>query len=48
MVKQNKNAFRPNLDPQETLRSILSVKLTLKGKKVYKTDIPNDNLTRAK
>ena len=48
MVKQNKNAFRPNLDPQETLRSILSVKLTLKEKKVYKTDIPNNNLTRAK
>ena len=33
MVKRNKNAFRPNLEPQETLGSILTVKLALEGKK---------------
>ena len=48
MVKRNKTAFRPNLDPQETLRSILTVKLALKGEKVHKMDITNDILTRAK
>ena len=33
MVKRNINAFRPNLDPQETVGSILIVKLALKRKK---------------
>ena len=32
-AKQNKTAFRSNLDPQETLGSILTVKLGLKGEK---------------
>ena len=46
--KQNKTASRPNLDPQETLGSILTVKLALKGEEIYKMDMPNDILTRAK
>ena len=48
MVKRNKTAFRPNLDRQETLGSILTVKLALKGEKIHKVDIPNDILTRTK
>ena len=48
MVKRSKTAFRPNLDPQKTLGSILTVKLALKGEKIHKMDIPNDILTRAK
>ena len=31
MVTRNKTAFRPNLDPQETLGNILTIKLALKG-----------------
>ena len=48
MVKQNKTAFWPNLDPQETLGSILTVKLALKWEKIHTIDIPNNILTRAK
>ena len=48
MVQRNKTAFHPNLDPQETLGSILTVKLTLIGDKIHEMDIPNDILTRAK
>ena len=48
MVKRIKTAFRPNLDRQETLGSILTVKLALKGEKIHKVDIPNDILTRTK
>ena len=48
MVKQNRTAFWPNLDPQETLGSILTVKLALKWEKIHTIDIPNNILTRAK
>ena len=48
IAKRNKNAFRPNLDPQETFESILTVKLASTGKKIHKMDMPNDILTRAK
>ena len=48
MVKGNKTAFCPNLDPQETLGSILTLKLALKVEKIHKMDIPKDILTRAK
>ena len=48
MVKRNIAAFRPNLDPQETLGSIFTVKLALKGEKIQRMDILNDILTRAK
>ena len=48
MVKQNKTAFWPNLDSQETLGSILTVKLALKWEKIHTIDIPNNILTRAK
>ena len=44
MVKFNKTAFRPNLYPQETLGSALTVKLALKGEIVHKMDIPNNIL----
>ena len=47
MVKRNKTAFRPTLDPQETLGRILTVKLPLKRRKSNKMDMPNDVLTRA-
>ena len=48
MVQWNKTTVHPNLDPQETLGSILTVKLTLIGDKIHKMDIANDILTRAK
>ena len=48
MVQWNKTTFHQNLDPQETLGSILTVKLTLIGDKIHKMDIANDILTRAK
>ena len=48
MAKRNKTASRPNLDLQERLGSILTIKLALKGKKIHKMDIPNDILTRTK
>ena len=47
MVKRNKTAFHPNLDPQEILGSNLTIKLAFKGKKIQKMDIPNDISTRA-
>ena len=48
MVKQNKTAFHPNLDTQETLGIFLTVKIVLKGENIHKMDIPNDILTRPK
>ena len=48
MVKQIKNAFHPNLDPQETLGGILTKKIALNGKKNNTMDVHNDNLARAK
>ena len=36
MIKRNKTAFRPNLDSQEALESVLTLKLALKGEKIHK------------
>ena len=47
LFKRTKSAFCPNLDLQETLRSIFTVKLTLKGEQIQKMDTPDNILTRA-
>jgi len=48
MVKRNKTSFRPNLDPQESLGSILTVKLAMKNKRPHSLEIHEEILSKAK
>lgn len=48
MIRKNKTCFRPNLDPIETLSSIISVKLAIENKPIHKIDIPDEILRKAK
>jgi len=46
MVKRNKTSFRPNL--QESLGSILTVKLAMKNKRPHSLEIHEEILSKAK
>ena len=46
--KKNKNCFRPRLDPEETLVSIVTVKLVMESESVETFNIPQEVLTAAK
>lgn len=49
LIRKNKTAFRPNLDPNETLGSILTVKMELQnGGPTSKYDFPPTVLSAAK
>lgn len=49
LIRKNKTAFRPNLDPNETLGSIITVKMELhNGGPVHKYDFPPTVLSAAK
>lgn len=49
LIWKNKTVFRPNLDPNETLGSIITVKMELhNGGSVHKYDFPPTVLSAAK
>ena len=48
LVRKNKTCFRPNLDPEEPLASIASVKLAMKAEAVECFEIPDEILRDAK
>ena len=48
IVRKNKTCFRPRLDPEETLASIVAVKLTMESESVETFNIPQEVLTAAK
>ena len=48
IVRKNKTCFRPRLDPEETLASIVAVKLAMKSEIVETFNIPQEILTAAK
>ena len=48
LIKRNKMAFRPSLDPEETLASILITKLAMKGEKLNRMELPDEILKKAK
>lgn len=49
LIRKNKTAFRPNLDPKETLGSIVTVKMELQnGGSTRKYDFPPTVLSAAK
>lgn len=49
LIRKNKTAFRPNLDPNETLGSIITVKTELhNGGPAHKYDFPPTVLSAAK
>ena len=48
IVRKNKTCFRPRLDPEETLASIVAVKLAMKSESVETFNIPQEVLTVAK
>ena len=47
-VRKNKTCFRPRLDPEETLASIVTVKLAMESESVETFNIPQEVLTAAK
>ena len=47
-VRKNKTCFRPRLDPEETLASIVTVKLAKESECVETLNIPQKALTVAK
>ena len=48
IVRKNKTCFRPRLDPEETLASIVAVKLTMESESVETFNISQEVLTVAK
>ena len=48
IVRKNKTCFRPRLDPEETLASIVTVKLVMESESVETFNIPQEVLTAAK
>ena len=48
IVRKNKTCFRPRLDPEETLASIVAVKLTMESESVETFNISLEVLTVAK
>ena len=47
IVRKNKTCFRPRLDPEETLASIVTVKLAMESESVETFNIPQEVLTAA-
>ena len=48
LVRKNKTCFRPNLDLDESLASIITCKLAMEGESVTKFSISNDIISPAK
>ena len=48
LVRKNKTCFRPNLDLDESLASIITCKLAMEGESVTKFSISNDTISMAK
>ena len=48
IVRKNKTCFRPNLDPIETLGSIITVKLAVEDKPIHEIALPDELLRKAK
>ena len=48
LVRKNKTCFRPNLDLNESLASIITCKLAMEGKSVTKFSISDDIMSTAK
>ena len=48
IVRKNRTCFQPRLDPEETLASIVAVKLTMASESVETFNIPQEVLTAAK
>ena len=48
IVKKSKTCFRPRLDPEETVVSIVAVKVALESESVETFNIPQEVLTAAK
>ena len=48
IVRKNKTCFRPRLDPEETLASIVTVKLAMESESAETFNIPQEVLTAAK
>ena len=48
IVRKSKTCFQPRLDPEETLASIVAVKLTMASESVETFNIPQEVLTAAK
>ena len=48
IVRKNKTCFRPSLDPEETLASIVTVKLAMESENVETFNIPQEVLKAAK
>ena len=45
IVRKNNACFRPHLDPEETLASIVTVKLAMESESVENFNIPQEVLT---
>ena len=48
IVRKNNACFRPHLDPEETLASIVTVKLAMESESVETFNIPQEVLTAVK
>ena len=48
ILRKNKTCFRPKLDPEETLASIVTVKLAMESESVETFNIPQEDLTAGK
>lgn len=48
VIRKNKTPFRPSLDPDETLGSIVTIKSAIGDKKIHQITIPESVLAKAK
>ena len=48
MAWKNKTCFRPNLDPEETLGSLITVKLARENEPIHEITLPQEVLDKAK
>ena len=48
MARKNKTCFRPNLDPEETLGSLITVKLATENELIHKIKLPQEVFDKAK
>ena len=48
MTRKNKTCFRPNLDPRETLGSLITVKLPTENEPIHIIKLPQEVLDKAK
>ena len=48
IIQKNKTCFCPNLDPEETLASVVTVKLAMESQNVESFKIPDEVLTASK